>query len=94
MRSTDDTLFGRRYFCPECGNLMEWEDEWEDSLVCPVCGTSADPEFYGMTEEEVDAMYPTKEEVLGFFDDEDEEDEDNPFGETYDEVCGELSDND
>lgn len=94
MSKIEDALFERRYFCPECGNLMQWESEWEDSLVCPVCGASADPEFYGMTEDEIDAMYPTREQVLGIAGEDDEEDEDNEFGETYDEVCGELSDND
>ena len=94
MKGIDDTLFERRYFCPACGNLMEWENEWEDSLVCPVCGSSVDPEYYGLTEEEFESLYPTREEVLGIFDDEEEDDDDNEFGETYDEVCGELSDND
>ena len=23
-----------RYICSECGSVMEFEDEWEDTLVC------------------------------------------------------------
>ena len=36
-----DGLLTGRYICSECGGLMEFEDEWEDTLVCPVlliCG--------------------------------------------------------
>ncbi len=35
------------YICSECGGLMEFEDEWEDTLVCPHCGHSIDLEEYG-----------------------------------------------
>lgn len=28
-------MFSREYICHECGHLMEFEDEWEDTLVCP-----------------------------------------------------------
>lgn len=31
-----------RYICSECGSVMEFEDEWEDTLVCPHCGHSID----------------------------------------------------
>ena len=31
-----------RYICSECGSVMEFEDEWEDTLVCPHCGRSID----------------------------------------------------
>ena len=51
-----------KYICSKCGRVMEFEDEWEDTLVCS-CGHNID----------------------GW-------DEDNPEGETYDEVCGELED--
>lgn len=27
-------MFSREYICHECGHLMEFEDEWEDTLVC------------------------------------------------------------
>ena len=47
--------------------------------------------YYGFeSEEEYDALFPTKEELLGIEDESDEEEDD--CGETYDEVCGELSD--
>lgn len=35
-------MFSREYICHECGHLMEFEDEWEDTLVCPHCGHSID----------------------------------------------------
>lgn len=35
-----DGLLTGRYICSECGGLMEFEDEWEDTLVCPACGHS------------------------------------------------------
>lgn len=77
-----------KYFCRKCGALMKFEDEWEDILICPKCGYSEDSDRYGFTDEEYEKLYPTKEEVCGY--DEDEDDEYN--GETYDEVYGELSD--
>ncbi len=75
------------YICSECGGKMIFENEaTEDVLICPACGHSVDLEFYGIENEEAyDALYPTKEEVCGY----DEYDSDN--FETYDEVCGELS---
>lgn len=43
---------------------MEFEDEWEDTLVCPVCGHSVDLEHYGMeNDEEYDALYPTRDQI-------------------------------
>lgn len=81
-------MLSREYFCNECGNLMEFEDEGEDVLLCPHCGHSVELDEYGReNEEEYENLYPTREEVLGIDNDEDEE---NPYGETYDEVCGEL----
>ena len=41
-----DGLLTGRYICSECGGLMEFEDEWEDTLVCPACGHSVDLEHY------------------------------------------------
>lgn len=42
---------------------MEFEDEWEDTLICPECGHSVDLEHYGFeNDEEYDALYPSKEE--------------------------------
>lgn len=67
-----------KYICNECGGVMEFEDEWEDSLVCPSCGNSMDLDMYGFADEdEYNALYPSREEVLGEEDDEDNE------GETY-----------
>ena len=43
-----DGLLTGRYICSECGELMEFEDEWEDTLVCPACGHSVDLEHYGI----------------------------------------------
>ena len=46
------------------GKLMEFEDEWEDTLVCPACGHSVDLEHYGMeNDEEYDALYPTRDQI-------------------------------
>lgn len=83
-----NALFSGKYICSECDALMEFEDEWKDVLICPNCGHSVDFEHYGFeNDEDYDAQYPTKEEVLGYDDSEDD------TGETYDEVWGEL-DND
>lgn len=59
-------MFSREYICHECGHLMEFEDEWEDTLVCPHCGHSIDLDDYGREgNEEYENLYPTREEVLG-----------------------------
>lgn len=83
-------MFTNEYPCPQCKALMEFEDEWEETLICPSCGYEVSSDHYGFnSDEEYDALYPTKEEVCGYNED-DEEDE--YHGETYDEECGELSD--
>ena len=85
----EEAMLTGKYYCDACGGLMEWEDEWEDILVCPACGNSINSDHYGLTDEEYDELYPTKEDVLGY----DEDDEDDEYnGETYEEVYGELSD--
>lgn len=57
-------LFTGRYICNECGGHMEFEDEWEDTLVCPNCGHSVDLDHYGFEkDEDYDALYPTKDKV-------------------------------
>lgn len=62
------------YICSECGELMEFEDEWEDTLVCPYCGHSIGLEEYGCEgDEKYENLYPTREEVLGIATDESEE---------------------
>lgn len=59
-----DGLLTGRYICNECGEFMEFEDEWEDTLVCPTCGHSVDLEHYGMeNDEEYDALYPTRDQI-------------------------------
>lgn len=78
------------YPCPECEAAMEWEDEYREVLICPNCGYEDTLDRYGFTDEEYEALYPIKDEVCGYDDIEDEEDEYN--GESYDEVYGELSD--
>lgn len=60
-----EALLTGRYICNECGAIMEFEDEHEDILVCLNCGNSVDLDRYGMSDEEYDALYPTKEEVCG-----------------------------
>lgn len=67
------------YICPECGAKMEFADDI--TLWCPKCGTEVDYDHYGFADEdEYDAAYPTREEVLGIGDD-DEDDEE--YEETY-----------
>lgn len=86
-----NAMFGGDYTCSECGAKMEFEDEWEDVLICPDCGYETDMDHYGFeSDEEYEALYPTKEGVIGCdeYDDEDEDD----TGERYDDVCGELDD--
>ena len=52
------------YFCAECGELMEFEDEFEDVLVCSHCGHSVDLDDYGREgDEEYDNLYPTEDEL-------------------------------
>ena len=46
------------YECTQCGALMEFEDEWRDTLVCPSCGYSTDLDHYGFTDEEFEEAYP------------------------------------
>ena len=72
-------MFSREYICHECGHLMEFEDEWEDTLVCPHCGHSIDLDDYGRegNEEYENLLYPTREEVLGIANDDSEEDSDD-----------------
>ena len=53
------------YICSECGNVMEFEDKWEDTLVCPHCGHSVDLDDYGCEgDNKYENVYPTREEVL------------------------------
>lgn len=64
-----DALLTGRYICSKCGARMQFEDEWEDILVCLECGHSVELEQYRMEDdEEYEALYPTREEVCGEFD--------------------------
>ncbi len=82
-----EAMLSGKYICSKCGELMEFEDEFEDILVCSNCGHSVDLDRYGFDDEEYEQLYLTREEVLGYDEEELEDD-----GETYDEVYGELSD--
>lgn len=73
------------YPCDKCDGFMEFEDDTEEILVCRKCGYSVEVEKYGYSDEEYEALYPTKEEVLGCYN----EDESS---ESYDEVFNELDD--
>lgn len=69
------SMLSRHYTCSECGGEMEFEDEWEDTLVCPHCGHSVDIDEYGCEDDdEYENLYPTKEEVLGIEDDDESDD--------------------
>lgn len=66
-------MISGQYICPECGGLMEFEDEWEDTLICSHCGHSVELEKYGCEgDEKYENLYPTREEVLGIVADESE----------------------
>ena len=59
-------MFTGEYICSECGKIMGFEDEFEDTLVCTHCGHSVDLEKYGFeNDEDYDALYPSREDVLG-----------------------------
>ena len=59
-----DALLTGRYICSKCGARMQFEDEWEDILVCLECSHSVELERYGMEDdEEYEALYSTREEV-------------------------------
>lgn len=71
-------MFSREYICHECGHLMEFEDEWEDTLVCPRCGHGIGLDDYGRGGyEEDEHLYPTRVGVLGIAYDDSEEDSDD-----------------
>lgn len=71
-----EAMLSGEYVCSECGKKMEFEDEWEDTLVCPHCGHNVDIDRYGFeSDEEYESLYPTREEVLGIVEDYDSEEE-------------------
>lgn len=52
------------YYCPKCGGLMSFEDDYEETLICDECGYDMDVDHYGFTDEEYDDLYPTYDEVI------------------------------
>lgn len=73
--------------CDKCGSRMKAIDETGDYYVCPFCGYDTDVEHYGYLEEEYENLYPPIEDVLEYY----ETDEDEYNGENYEEVFNELS---
>ena len=74
------------YICPKCGKRMQFEnDETRDTLVCLHCGYDMDIDHYGLTDEEYDNFYPTKEQLLGREEDEDDDYLEDGADEVYDE---------
>ena len=62
-----DGLLGRGYYCSICGEKMFFENEYEETLICPNCGHETPLERYGAeSDEDYEAMYPSKEEVVGY----------------------------
>lgn len=60
-----DALFSHEYFCSKCGGKMEFEDQYEDVLVCLSCGHSVDLDEYGLEDEnQYDKLYPTEDDFL------------------------------
>lgn len=58
-------LLSGEYICRKCGGLMEFEDEWEDTLVCPACGHDVALDNYGMEgDEDYANLYPTEDEII------------------------------
>ncbi len=51
----------REYICPECGELMIFEDEYESMLLCEHCGYSVDLDDYGA--DPYENLYPLKEDL-------------------------------
>ena len=65
-------MMSGRYICSECGRVMEFEDEWKDTLVCSHCGHSVDLDEYGCEgDNKYENVYPTREEVLNIADEDD-----------------------
>ena len=69
-----------KYVCPECGELMVFEDEeLRDSLLCEKCGYSCKLDDYGKDVDDVE--YQRIADVAATIP-----------GETYEEVYGEDDD--
>lgn len=85
-----EAILTKNYICPKCGEKMVFEDESESTLVCEHCGHDMDSDYYGLTEEEIDNLYPTEEEVLAAAGE--YESDDNECEEIYEEEYNELED--
>jgi transcription initiation factor IIE alpha subunit len=81
-----EALCSGNYICNECGGKMEFEDEFEDTLICSQCGHSVCLDEYGYEYEGgYDDLYPTADEFIT-----DDEENDNgdclePYEEVYEE---------
>ena len=79
-----------KFICSVCGELMFFENEWEEVLICPRCGHECLTDRYGIEDDDkYYALYPTIEELTGEYE---EDDEDDDSGERYEDVHGELDD--
>ena len=81
-----NAFYTGKYVCPKCGAEMEFEDEQESVLICETCGYDVDIDDYGH-EDDLDERYPTKEEVCGYEEDEEDDyddDEDDDYEAYYD----------
>lgn len=58
------------YSCYECGANMDLVD---DVLVCPKCGHSVNVDDWVTEAEDYEEYYPLKEEIVGYVDEEDNE---------------------
>ena len=59
-----EAMFSHNYICPKCGGKMEFEDEYEDILICTKCNHDMELDRYGFeSDEEYDALYPRKEDL-------------------------------
>ncbi|MBQ8134803.1 MAG: DNA-directed RNA polymerase I [Clostridia bacterium] len=71
-KNTDDSFniydLLEQYDCYECGAVMDLID---NVLVCPKCGHSVDVEDWVTEAEDYEEYYPTKEQVLGYDEDDD-----------------------
>ncbi|GHU53255.1 hypothetical protein FACS1894132_04920 [Clostridia bacterium] len=66
-----------RYICSKCGEVMYFEDEWENTLICSKCNHEVSSERYGFeNDDDYDKLYPTYEEVMRYMGYEDEEEND------------------
>lgn len=73
----DEYPWLEEYDCYECGAKMELFD---DVLVCPECGHSVKLEDWVTEPDDYELYYPTREEIIGHGD----EDDEDYTGEYYD----------